>query len=239
MAWEPQQTEHQREYGLPSAASVLAQESANAFMAKVYRWMVGGIAITAGTAWFVAQSQSAFSMVVSWYLPLVILQLVAVFALSFLAPRLPAAAAGGLFLGYSFLTGLTMSAIFFAYRLGSISTAFGITAAMFGAMSVYATVTKKDLSGWGTFLFMGLIGVLLAGIINIFVQSDLLGFVKSCAAVVVFAGLTAYDTQKLRQMHASSGYASAGSLAVNGALMLYLDFINLFLNILRLFGSRR
>ncbi|MDX2011763.1 MAG: Bax inhibitor-1/YccA family protein [Myxococcaceae bacterium] len=239
MAWEPQQTEHQREFGLPSASSVLAQESANAFMAKVYRWMVGGVAITAATGWYIAQSQSAFSMVMSWYLPLVLLQLGAVFALSFLAHRLPAAAAGALFFAYSFLTGLTLSAIFFRYRLDSIATSFGITAAMFGAMSVYATVTKKDLSGWGTFLFMGLIGVLLAGIINIFVQSDLLGFVKSCAAVVVFAGLTAYDTQKLRQMHASSGYASAGSLAINGALMLYLDFINLFLNILRLFGSRR
>lgn len=110
---------------------------------------------------------------------------------------------------------------------------------MFGALSVYGTVTKKDLSAWATFLFMGLIGVLVAGVVNIFLQSNFLGFVMSCAAVVVFAGLTAYDTQKLREMHASSGYASAGSLAINGALVLYLDFINLFLNILRLFGSRR
>jgi FtsH-binding integral membrane protein len=239
MAFGSRDTEHQRDFGLSSAASALTQESANAFMAKVYRWMVGGIALTAGTAWFVAQDQSLFSAVLAWRFPLILAQLGVVFALSFLAHRLPAIAAGGLFLGYSFLTGLTLSAIFFHYRLGSITTAFGVTAAMFGAMSVYATVTKKDLSGWGTFLFMGLIGVLIAGIVNLFVQSDLLGFVKSCAAVVVFAGLTAYDTQKLRELHASSGYASAGSLAINGALTLYLDFINLFLNLLRLFGSRR
>ncbi|MBL8922782.1 MAG: Bax inhibitor-1/YccA family protein [Myxococcaceae bacterium] len=208
-------------------------------MAKVYRWMVAGLVLTAGTAWFVASSQEAFSIVRGLYLPLIIAELVVVFAFSAIAHRISATVAGALFLGYSFLSGLTLSAIFFVYNLGSISTAFFITAAMFGAMSVYGTVTKKDLSAWGTFLFMGLVGVLIAGVVNIFLQSDLLGFVKSCAAVVVFAGLTAYDTQKLRQFHASSGYASVGSLAINGALMLYLDFINLFLSILRLFGSRR
>jgi FtsH-binding integral membrane protein len=235
MAFDPQQ----QQYGLPSAAAILSQESASAFMAKVYRWMVAGLALTAGTAWFVASSQEAFAIVRGLYLPLIIGELVMVFAFSAIAHRISATVAGAMFLGYSFLSGLTLSAIFFRYSLGSISTAFFITSAMFGAMSVYGTVTKKDLSAWGTFLFMGLVGVLIAGVVNIFLQSDLLGFVKSCAAVVVFAGLTAYDTQKLRELHASSGYASAGSLAINGALVLYLDFINLFLNILRLFGSRR
>lgn len=239
MAFDPQQTAHQQQFGLSSAASILAQESASAFMAKVYRWMVGGLALTAGTAWFTAQSQAAFGFVRSYFMPLIIAELVVVFAFSFLAPRISGAIAALMFLGYSFLSGLTLSAIFFAYNLGSISTAFFITAAMFGALSVYGTVTKRDLSAWATFLFMGLIGVIVASVVNLFIQSDFLGFVKSCAAVVVFAGLTAYDTQKLRQMHASSGYASAGSLAINGALVLYLDFINLFLNILRLFGSRR
>ena len=239
MAFDPQQSSHQQQFGLPSASSLLAEESASAFMAKVYRWMVAGLALSAGTAWFVATSQEAFSFVRSFYLPLILAELGVVIVFSMIAPRISGAVAAAMFLGYSFLSGLTLSAIFFRYNLGSITTSFAITSAMFGALSVYGTVTKKDLSAWATFLFMGLIGVLVAGVVNIFVQSNFLGFVMSCAAVVVFAGLTAYDTQKLRQMHASSGYASAGSLAINGALVLYLDFINLFLNILRLFGSRR
>lgn len=234
MAFDPHQ-----QFAAPSAASMLAEESASAFMAKVYRWMVAGLALTAGTAFFVASNQEAFALVRGLYLPLILAELAVVVVFSLIAHKISGVVAGAMFLGYSFLSGLTLSAIFFRYNLGSISTAFFITSAMFGAMSVYGTVTKKDLSGWATFLFMGLVGVLVAGVVNIFLQSDFLGFVKSCAAVVVFAGLTAYDTQKLRQMHASSGYSSAGSLAINGALVLYLDFINLFLNILRLFGSRR
>ena len=121
----------------------------------------------------------------------------------------------------------------------TLAEAFAISAGTFGAMSLYGTVTKKDLSGWGSFLMMGLVGIIIAGIVNIFVQSDMLGFVKSCAAVLIFAGLTAYDTQKLRQFHAQSGFSSAMSLSISGALMLYLDFVNLFLNILRLLGRRR
>ncbi|MBM4778046.1 MAG: Bax inhibitor-1/YccA family protein [Archangiaceae bacterium] len=234
MAFDPQQ-----QFAAPSAASMLAEESASAFMAKVYRWMVAGLALTAGTAFFVASNQEAFALVRGLYLPLILAELAVVVVFSLMAHKISGVVAGAMFLGYSFLSGLTLSAIFFRYNLGSISTSFFITSAMFGAMSVYGTVTKKDLSAWATFLFMGLIGVLVAGVVNIFLQSDFLGFVKSCAAVVVFAGLTAYDTQKLRQLHASSGYSSAGSLAINGALVLYLDFINLFLNILRLFGSRR
>lgn len=234
MAFDPQQ-----QFAAPSAASMLAEESASAFMAKVYRWMVAGLALTAGTAFFVASNQEAFALVRGLYLPLIIAELGVVLVFSFIAHKISGPVAGAMFLGYSFLSGLTLSAIFFRYNLGSISTSFFITSAMFGAMSVYGTVTKKDLSAWSTFLLMGLIGVVMAGVANIIMHSDFLSFVLSCAAVVVFAGLTAYDTQKLRQMHASSGYSSAGSLAINGALVLYLDFINLFLNILRLFGSRR
>jgi len=129
--------------------------------------------------------------------------------------------------------------LFVVYQLGSVASAFAITAGTFAAMSVYGTVTKKDLSSWGTFLFMGLVGILIAGLVNIFVGSAMLDFIRSCAAVLIFAGLTAYDTQKLRAFHASSGYSSAASLAISGALTLYLDFINLFLNLLRLMGRRR
>ena len=106
-------------------------------------------------------------------------------------------------------------------------------------MSIYANVTKKDLSGWGTFLFMGLIGIFIAGIVNIFMQSEMLSFVKACAGVIVFAGLAAYDTQKLKNLHALNGYSASASLPIIGALQLYLDFINLFLSILRLMGRRR
>ncbi len=221
------------------AGQILAETSASAFMSKVYRWMFAGLALTAVTALGVAMSPPAMSIVAPLYLPLAIVQLILVFALSFMAPRIRGVTAALMFLAYSFLTGLTFSAIFFAYKLGSIAGAFFVTSGAFAALSVYATVTKRDLSAWGTFLFIGLIGVVLAGLVNLFLHSGMLGFVINCAAVVVFAGLTAYDTQKLRAIHASSGYASAGALAVTGALMLYLDFINLFLQILQLMGRRR
>ncbi len=234
MSFEPQPS-----YQMPSASAVLAQESAGVFMAKVYRWMVAGLALSGATAWYVATNQALFSLVMGLYLPLVIAELAVVFIFSMLAPRLSGVVAGAMFLGYSFLSGLTFSAIFFRYNLGSITTAFLVTSGMFAALSVYGTVTKRDLSGWATFLFMGLIGIILAGIVNIFVGSTMMSFVITCATVVVFSGLTAYDTQKLRELHASSGFASVGSLAVRGALVLYLDFINLFLAILRLLGNRR
>ncbi len=229
-----------REFGYaPSASSIVADESSRAFMAKVYRWMFAGLALTGGTAFYVAQSQQLMSLVMSMFMPLIIGELLLVMALSFLASRVNGVIAAIMFLGYALLNGLTFSAIFLAYRLGSVGMAFAITAGTFGAMSIYANVTKKDLSGWGTFLFMGLVGILIAGIVNIFVQSEMLMFVKSCAGVLVFSGLAAYDTQKLKQMHAASGYSTSGSLPVVGALTLYLDFINLFLSILRLMGRRR
>jgi FtsH-binding integral membrane protein len=144
-----------------------------------------------------------------------------------------------LFLGYSVLTGLTMSVIFLIYTRSSIGSAFLLTAGTFGAMSVFGTVTRKNLSSWATFLIMGAIGIFIASIVQVFMQSPMLNFVLGCAGVLVFAGLTAYDTQKLREMHAGSGYSSAATLSIVGALVLYLDFINLFLSLLRLFGDRR
>jgi len=208
-------------------------------MANVYRWMVAGLAVTGAVAWYVASSQQLMAAVMPYFLPLIVVELVAVVGLSFLAPRLSAPVAAILYLGYSFLNGLTFSTIFMVYKLGSIAQAFAVTAITFGALSIYATVTKKDLSAWRTFLFMGLIGIVVASVVNIFVGSSMLSFLVACAGVLVFAGLTAYDTQKLRRIHANSGFKSAGALAVVGALMLYLDFINLFLSLLRLLGRRR
>jgi hypothetical protein len=223
----------------PTASAVLAEESARSFMQRVYWWMSVGLALTGGIAWVVASSQQLTAMVLPYYFPLLLAELAVVFLFSFIQSKVSGPVAAAMFLLYAVLSGLTFSVIFLVYELGSVGSAFAITAGTFGAMSVYGTVTKKDLSGWGSFLMMGLIGIIIAGIVNIFVQSDMLGFVKSCAAVLIFAGLTAYDTQKLRQYHANSGYSSAMSLAISGALMLYLDFVNLFLNILRLMGRRR
>lgn len=211
-----------------------------AFMTQVYGWMFVGLGVTALTAFVTASSEAIFVPVMNHFMLLIAVEFGLVLALSFLAQRLSAALAGLLFLVYAMVNGLTLSAIFFVYQLGSITSAFGITAGVFGAMTLYATVTRKDLSAWGSFLFIGLIGVLVAGIVNVFVRNDMMGFVVSCACVVVFAGLTAYDTQKLRTYFAAA-WAGGGvaSLAVVGALTLYLDFINLFLALLRLFGRRR
>ncbi|MDP2271946.1 MAG: Bax inhibitor-1/YccA family protein [Archangium sp.] len=222
-----------------SASSVLASESARVFMQRVYWWMSLGLALTGGIAFAVASSQELTALVMPHYYKLVVVELVVVFAFVFMQSKVSGPVAAGMFLLFAALNGLTLSAIFLVYELGSIGSAFVITAGMFGAMSVYGTVTKKDLSGWGSFLMMGLIGIIIAGVVNIFLQSDFLDFVKSCAGVVIFAGLTAYDTQKLRTHHANSGFSSAMSLSITGALMLYLDFINLFLHILRLLGRRR
>ena len=222
-----------------SASAVLANESARVFMQRVYWWMSAGLALTGVTAFVVASSQSLTALVMPYFYPLLVIELLVVVAFSFMQSRVSGPVAAVMFLAYALLNGLTFSIIFLVYELGSIASAFAITAGMFGAMSVYGTVTKKDLSGWGSFLMMGLIGIIIAGIVNIFIQSDMLGFVRSCAGVLIFAGLTAYDTQKLRTHHANSGFSSAMSLSITGALILYLDFINLFLHILRLLGRRR
>jgi FtsH-binding integral membrane protein len=209
-------------------------------MTGVYRWMTIGLAVTALVAYSVATSEAALRLVIGnrfVFFGLIIAEFGLVIALSAAAHRLSAGAAGGLFLLYSALNGATLSVVILAYTGSSVAVAFVTTAGTFGAMSLYATVTRRDLSSWGSFLFMGLVGVVIASLVNLFLQSGLMSFVISCASVVVFTGLTAYDTQKLRAL-ARAGGGSAG-LAVNGALALYLDFVNLFLALLRLFGRRR
>ncbi|NTX14140.1 Bax inhibitor-1/YccA family protein [Myxococcus sp. CA051A] len=236
MAWE---TSGWQTAESDSVNSVLVQESKRAFMTRVHGWMFAGLLVTGVMAMATLSNEALLRTVINWRLGLFGVQLVAVLGLSFLAPRLSGPVAAALFLGYSALTGMTLSVIFLIYTAGSIAQAFFLTAGVYGAMAIYGTVTKKDLSAWGTFLFMGLIGVVLAGVVNIFVRSDMVSFVGACAAVLVFSGLTAYDTQKLREMHANTGYSSAATVSIVGALTLYLDFINLFLAILRLLGRRR
>jgi FtsH-binding integral membrane protein len=212
------------------------------FMAAVYRWMTLGLFVTATVAYGVAHSQAALELIfgnrmVFWILMAGELGLV--IAISAAVHRLSAAVAGGMFLLYSALNGATLASILLVYTGASVASAFAITAGTFGVMSVYGTVTKRDLTGWGTFLFMGLIGVVIASVVNLFLHSGMMSFVISCAAVVVFTGLTAYDTQKLRAIAASGGASGIAALPITGALALYLDFINLFLALLRLFGNRR
>lgn len=219
--------------------TILAEESSRAFMQRVYAWMTGGLALTGVTAMVVASQPALMATISKLMWPLLIGQLVLVFAFSSLAHRVSTAVAALMFLGYSLMTGLVFSLLFYVYTSGSIASTFFVTAGAFGALSVFGLVTKRNLSAMSTFLFIGLIGLMIAGVVNIFLQSSMLSFVAACAGVLVFAGLTAWDTQKLKTMHATAGYKSAGSLAINGALMLYLDFINLFLYLLRLLGNRR
>jgi FtsH-binding integral membrane protein len=210
------------------------------FMTAVYRWMTFGLLVTAGVAYYVASTPAALEVVfgnriVFW--GLIIAQFGLVIALSAAVNKLSAGMAGALFLLYSALTGATISVVLIAYTGASVASAFAATAGTFMAMSIYGTVTKRDLTSWSTFLFMGLIGIVIASVVNIFTKSGMVSWVISAAAVVVFTGLTAYDTQRLRRMAvAGSGVAA---LPVNGALSLYLNFINLFLSLLNLFGGRR
>jgi len=210
------------------------------FMAAVYRWMTFGLLVTAGVAFYVATTPEVLQAIfgnrmVFW--GLIIAQFGLVIALSAAVNKLSAGVAGALFLLYSALTGATISVVLLAYTGASVASAFGVTAGTFLAMSIYGTVTKRDLTSWSTFLFMGLIGIVIASVVNIFTRSGMVSWVISAAAVVVFTGLTAYDTQRLRRMAVAG--AGVAALPVNGALALYLDFINLFLSLLNIFGGRR
>lgn len=209
-------------------------------MTAVYRWMTVGLAVTAVVAYSVASSEEALRLVIGnrlVFFGLIIAEFGLVIGISAAANRLSAASAGGLFLLYSALNGATLSVVLLMYTGSSVALAFVTTAGTFGAMSVYATVTRRDLSSWGSFLMMGLLGVVIASVANIFLHSGMMSYVISCAAVVVFTGLAAYDTQKLRALARAGGGAAA--MPVNGALALYLDFVNLFLALLRLLGGRR
>lgn len=211
------------------------------FMAAVHRWMAAGLAVTALASYSVANSESAQQFVFGnriLFPVLLVAEIGLVITLSAAVRRLSALLAGALFVLYAALNGVTLSVVFLQYTGTSVASAFGVTAGAFLAMSVYGTVTKRDLTSWSSFLFMGLIGIVIASVVNIFLHSDAMGFVISCAAVLVFTGLTAYDTQKLRAWsRAGGGTVAAGP--VSGALSLYLDFVNLFLAVLRLFGRRR
>ena len=220
------------------------QEASTVFLAKTFNWMAVGLAITGVVAYFTAATGLAYSIIGSpLFYVLVFAELGLVFYLSARIAKIQASTASSLFIGYSFLNGLTLSVIFLAYTSSSIASTFFITAGMFGAMAVYGLVTKRDLSGWGSFLFMGLIGIIIASVVNIFLQSSAVSWVVSMIGVLVFTGLTAYDVQKIKRI-GEEGIMTKGVEAIRkgsimGALTLYLDFINLFLMLLRFFGGSR
>ena len=205
------------------------------FIARTYSWMAAGLALTAGVAYVTAANEPLALQVMSLRMPLLFAQLAVVFVLGFMAQRLSSTVAGLLFMGYAALTGLTFSALLLAYSPTAIFTAFGSTALTFGVMSAFGFMTKRDLSGMGRFLMFALIGLIIAMIINIFIGGSTMSLIISAVGVVLFAGLTAYDTQMLRNL-ALSGIQGeqAERASINGALSLYLNFINIFLMLLNL-----
>ncbi len=232
-------------YNASNAQQTLSRTQAlSAFMRGIYGWMAAGLGLTAIVAVMVASSPAMLKLVFNpvALIVLVIAELGMVMVLSARINRLSGGAATGLFLGYSALNGLTLSGVFLAYTATTIASAFAVSAGMFLAMSVYGMVTKRDLTSMGSFLFMGLIGIILASLVNIFLQSSMMRFVIDCVGVLVFTGLTAYDTQRLKDMGESAPMGDATAVrrgSILGALTLYLDFINLFLIMLRLFGGNR
>jgi len=219
--------------GTPSFTRTMAVERSGS-MAAVYGWMSVGLALTAMVSMAIVGSPDLFQALFgnrAIFYGLLIVELALVFAISGFALRMGTLVAAPLFLLYSALNGVTISGIFLVYTGQSIASAFITTAGTFAVMSVYGLVTKRDLSSLGSFCFMGLVGIVIASIVNIFLHSPMVQFVVSGIGLIVFIGLTAYDTQKLK--------GASGGAAVAGALALYLDFINMFLFILQLFGGRR
>jgi len=215
-----------------------------AFVRRVFAWMFVGLALTSLASLFTASSpallQTIFGNKIVFY-ALVFGELGLVIAISGAINRLSAGAATGLFLLYSALNGVTLASIFILYTGGSIAATFFVSASTFGAMSAYGYLTKKDLTSWGSFLFMGLIGVIIASLVNMFLHSPMVAWVASVCGVIVFVGLTAYHTQKFKALGAAGfeDEQAQRKASILGALTLYLDFINMFLMLLNLFGRRR
>ncbi len=239
-------------YGQTVSIGASQQMAVSQFMSRTYGWMFLGLSLTGIISYGMASSDLAFQLMMEHrgvFMGALIVEVVLVMALTAAFPRLSATTATLGFLAYSALNGVTLSLVFLAYTMASVTQVFMITAGMFGGLALFGTVTKKDLTGIGSFVGMGLWGLILVGLVNLFVQSEALSMGMSAAGVLIFSGLTAYHAQTIRSMayqytSAESGYGSglsdeANKGAIFGALTLYLNFINLFLNLLRLFGNRR
>jgi FtsH-binding integral membrane protein len=216
----------------------------NAFIRRVYNWMVLGLGFTGIVSLFVTSNQALARIIYGnslLFFGLIILEFALVFGLSGGISRMQASTAVFIFLLYSALNGLTLSVIFLAYTSASVTSTFFITAGTFAVVSFWGYTTKRNLTSWGHFLFMGLIGIILASLVNLFLHSSGVYWAVTYLGVMIFVGLTAYDTQKLKEMavHGFGNGKTESKAAIIGALRLYLDFINLFLLLLRLLGRRR
>ncbi|HEY0465546.1 MAG TPA: Bax inhibitor-1/YccA family protein [Polyangiaceae bacterium] len=228
-------------YAQPLAGAQVGSDT-SAFFRKVYAYMAGGLFATGVTATVVASNETLVNMILGnriVFYGLLIAEFIMVLAFSKVVERLSTGAAAAFFFAYAVLNGLTLSVIFLVYTASSIGSTFFVTAGTFGALSAYGYVTKRDLTGVGNFAMMGLIGLIIASVVNIFLNSPMIYWLTTFVGVIVFTALTAYDTQKLKQFAVSSGPEQQSKVALQGALMLYLDFINLFLYLLRVFGRRR
>ncbi|MGH8226369.1 MAG: Bax inhibitor-1/YccA family protein [Steroidobacteraceae bacterium] len=222
-------------------AGAAAETDLRGYLIKVYNYMAGGLLLTGVTAYAGAESGFYASIARTPLIWVVLLApLVLVMVLAYRIQRMSLAAAQMSFWAYAALVGLSLSGIFLLYTGQSIASVFFVTGSMFAAASAYAYTTRRDLSRWGSFLFMGLIGFVIAIVVNMFLKSTALQMTISVVGVIVFTGLTAYDTQKIRAMYVSGEDGTVmGKKAIYGALSLYLDFLNLFLSLLQLVGVRR
>lgn len=218
-------------------------EQAN-FITKVFTWMSAALVLTGLTAYLVASSPTMIQLIFGYkivFYGLIIGELLMVGYLSSMVGRMSADTATFVFLLYAVVNGLTLSVIFMLYTASSIAGTFLVTAGTFAAMALYGYTTKRDLTSWGNLLFMALIGLILASVVNMFFHNPIVYWVSTYAGILIFVGLTAYDTQKIKEMNiiGNEGTDEDRKEAIMGALMLYLDFINLFLYLLRLFGRSR
>ncbi len=213
------------------------------FITKVYGWMSLALVITGITAYLTATSQAVLEFIFGipyMFMGLLIGEVLLVIGLSAMINKMSAATATFLFILYSVVNGLTLSVIFLVYTQGSISLTFFVTALTFGVMSAYGYFTKKDLTSWGNLLMMALVGLVISSIFNLFMKNEILYWITTYAGILIFVGLTAYDTQKIKNMNMiGADGETARKGAIMGALTLYLDFINLFLLLLRLLGRKK
>lgn len=227
------------------ASDALYSRDATSFLTTVYSWMFLGLGLTSMVAWVVSGSESVHRMLFgspAVFYGFLIAEILLVVVLSAAINRISAGLATFLFLLYAVINGITLSLVFLIYTSASITMAFVSATCLFGTMSLYGYITKRDLTSWGSLLLVGLIAVIVCSVINMFLGSSGFGFLISIVGVVIFLGLTAYDTQKILKLGGHSARLDPGSFrkaAILGALALYLDFVNLFLYMLRLFGKRR
>jgi FtsH-binding integral membrane protein len=232
--------------GVGTDRAVAYDVGLRAHMIRVYNYMAGGVALTGAVAWLTYQyalsnpafAHALFGSPLLWVVMLAPLGLV--FFLSFRIGHMQASTARTLFFVYAGILGLSLATIFMAYTAASIARVFFISAASFGALSLYGYTTQRSLYAMGSFMIMGLFGLIIASLVNMFLKSSGLDWALSVIGILIFAGLTAWDTQKIKEMYSAMDDGTvAGRKAVMGALSLYLDFINMFLMMLRLFGDRR